>query len=194
MTDYSGQLKLIIETLHQINMQLAANFSNITSFVAALASLFAAGASSWAASSAYRAMKNVRKLARLGLLRDLIKVTHDVISESEQAKLLVEQIKIEIQTLGLFSGSTGSSAENTIKKDAEGKYNEVIPLQREAQRTIADRPQLEKKEEDELSQQLSKFDGYLSQVRRVRSHLEKEAESYAEQNRMHRMNIINRRP
>jgi hypothetical protein len=72
----------------------------------------------------------------------------------------------------------------------------VAPLQEEAQKLIQERAQLLNFSEEDLTQALSKFDGYLIQVRQVRNTLEREVASVASDNRIHResrMKTLNQR-
>jgi len=69
-------------------------------------------------------------------------------------------------------------------------------LREEAQKLIQERAQLLNFSEENLTQALSKFDGYLIQVRQVRNTLEREVASVASDNRIHResrMKTLNRR-
>lgn len=186
MMDYSAALADITKTLTEIKDFFSQNPTTISA-ISATASLIAAVASLWAASSAYRATRNVKKIARLEILRKLIQNGYDVISEVEQIGSLVGEVKTQFKEL--MRHATGSASEarvNEIAGCAESKYKEILPLGEEAEKLVADRSDLEKKSEDELSKQLSKFDGYVSTVRRVRTSLEKEVESYADQNREYR--------
>ena len=69
-------------------------------------------------------------------------------------------------------------------------------MREEAQKLIQERAQLLNFSEENLTQALSKFDGYLIQVRQVRNTLEREVASVASDNRIHResrMKTLNRR-
>ncbi len=194
MIDYSGQFASIIETLGEIKTALSHNSFSLFSVVSAIGSFIAALAGLWAASSAYRATRNVQRIARLEILRKLIQDGYDVISEAEQAELLVREIKGQLRDLGRFTGNLRSPNLDGKIAEAEARYKEIVPLSEDAKKLVEDRTNLEKKSEDELSHQLSKFDGYLSRVRRVRVSLEKEAESYATEIRIYQTDRIQKTP
>jgi type III secretory pathway lipoprotein EscJ len=62
----------------------------------------------------------------------------------------------------------------------------VFPLQEDAQKFIEDRAQLLNASEQELTQALSKFDGYLVQVVQIKDSLGREVTAVAGDNRIHR--------
>jgi len=59
-------------------------------------------------------------------------------------------------------------------------------LQEEARKLIEERAQLRNASEEDLTQSLSKFDGYLVEVLRVKDNLEKEVAAAVGDNRIHR--------
>jgi len=59
-------------------------------------------------------------------------------------------------------------------------------LQEEARKLIEERAQLRNASEEDLTQSLSKFDGYLVEVLRVKDNLEREVAAAVGDNRSHR--------
>ena len=88
--------------------------------------------------------------------------------------------------LATSSGQSGSSREKLLIQRAEAKQKEVYPLQEEARKLIEQRAQLYNASEEDLTQLLSKFDGYLVQVLRIKDSLEREVVATARDNRIHR--------
>jgi hypothetical protein len=165
--------------------------------ISAIAGLLAAAGGLWAARAAHRsavtaqeASRHAEKVDRRGLLRDLITTAHRLIAESLQVGLLVEELKSQYQTLATFSGQSGGSREKLLIRRAEAKRKEVLPLQEEAQKLIEERAQLPNASEEELTEALSKFDGYFVQVLRVKSSLEREIAAVAGDNRIQRESRI----
>jgi ParB-like chromosome segregation protein Spo0J len=88
--------------------------------------------------------------------------------------------------LATSSGQSGSSREKLLIQRAEAKQKEIYPLQEEALKSIEERAQLRDASEEDLTQSLSKFDGYLVQVLRIKDGLEREVTAAAGDNRIHR--------
>jgi replicative DNA helicase len=165
----------------------------IITLISAIAGLLAAGGGFWAARAAHRsavtaqeAARHAEKVDRRGLLRDLITTAHRVMAESMQVASLIEELKTEYRTLATSSGQSGGSREKFFIRRAESKQKEATPLQEDAQKLIHERAQLLNFSEDDLTQALSKFDGYLVQVLRVKDSLEREIAAVAGDNRIHR--------
>jgi len=95
-------------------------------------------------------------------------------------------LKTEYRILATSSGQSGSSREKLLIQRAETKQKEVCPLQEEARKLIEERAQLRNASEEDLTQSLSKFDGYLVEVLRVKDNLEKEVAAAVGDNRIHR--------
>ena len=161
--------------------------------IPAIAGLVAAAGGVWAARAAHRsaitaqeAARWAEKVDRRGLLRDLSSTAHRIVDESLQIGLLIEELKTEYRMLATSSGQSGSSREKLLIQRAEAKQKEVCPLQEEAQKLIEERTQLRNVSEEDLTQLLSKFDGDLVHVLRIRESLEKEVVAAAGDNRIHR--------
>jgi hypothetical protein len=158
-----------------------------------LAALVAVAGGVWAARAAHRsagtaqeAAKHAENVDRRGLLRDLTTAAHRVVAESLQIGLLIEELKTEYRMLATSSGQSGSSREKLLIQRAEAKQKEVCLLQEEAARLIEARAQLRNASEEELTESLTKFDGYLVQVLRIKDSLEREVTATAGDNRIHR--------
>jgi len=169
----------------------------IINLISAIAGLIAAGGGIWAAQAAHRsavaaqeAARHAEKVERRSALRDLIVTAHRVVAESLRVGSLIEELKAEYGTLATSSGQLGGSREKFFIRRAESKLKEVAPSQEEAQKLIQERAQLRNFSDEDLTQALSKFDGYLIQVRRVRNTIEREVVSVASDNRIHRENRI----
>ena len=128
----------------------------------------AAGGGLWAARAAHRSAVTAEKAARYaenvdrrGLLRDLVSTCHRLIAESTQIGSLIEELKTEYRVLATFSGQSGGSREKLLIQRAESKQKEVFVLQEETQKLIEERAQLLNASEEDFTQALSKFDGYL---------------------------------
>ncbi len=168
-----------------------------TTLIAAIAGLMAAAGGLWAARAAHRsavaaqqAARHAEKVDRGGLLRDLITTAHRIVAESLQVGSLTEELKTEYRALATFSGQSGGSREKLLIQRAQSKQKEVLPLQEEAQKLIEERAQLFRASEEELTEALSKFDGYLVQVLRVKGSLEREVTAVAGDNRIQRESRI----
>src|SRR6266480_3559745 len=165
----------------------------IVTLIPAIGGLMAVAGGVWAARAAHRsavtaqeAAQHAEKVDRRGLLRELTTTAHRVVTESVQIASLIEELKTEHRVLAAFSGQSGSSREKLLIQRAEAKQKEVCPLQEEAQKLIEERTQLRNVSEEDLTQLLSKFDGDLVHVLRIRESLEKEVAAAAGDNRIHR--------
>ena len=69
---------------------------------------------------------------------------------------------------------------------AESKQKEILVLQEEAQKQIEERGRLLNASEEDFTHALSKFDGYLVQVLRIKDSLERELASVTGNNRIYR--------
>jgi hypothetical protein len=118
--------------------------------------------------------------------RDLSTTAHPVVVESLQIGSLIEELKTEYRMLATSSGQSGSSREKLLIQRAEAKQKEMYPLQEEALKLIEDRAQLRDASEEDLTHLLSKFDGYLVQLLRIKHSLEREVAAAAGDNRIHR--------
>lgn len=178
MPDYSAQLAEVIKALNGIQSALLSQHSvSLIAIIATAATVVAAFASAWAARAAHIAAKNVENIARREILRNLFQVAYDVISESEQAKSLVEEIKRQVADLKAHSGN-----QSIDTRKVESHHQEIVPFHEEAESLVNQRAELKDATEEDLAQALSKFDGYLSKARRVRNDLERQAEAYAAAN------------
>lgn len=166
---------------------------DIITLISAIAALTAAAGGLWAARAAHRsaitaqeAARHAERVDRRGVLRDLIITCHRVIAESVQIGALIEELKTEYQMLATFSGQSGGSREKLLVQRVESRQKEILALQEEAQRRIEERAQLLNASEEDFTQALSKFDGYLVQVLRIKDSLEREIASVAGNNRIYR--------
>jgi hypothetical protein len=165
--------------------------------VPVIAALVAAAGGVWAARAAHRsavtaqeAARHAENVDRRGLLRDLTTTAHRVVAESLQIGSLIEELKTEYRMLATSSGQSGSSREKLLIQRAEAKQKEVCLLQAEARKLIEERAQLRIASEEDLTQSLSKVDGYLVQVLRIKDSLEREVAATAGDNRIHREHRI----
>ena len=161
--------------------------------ISAIAALTGAAGGLWAARAAHRsaisadnAARHAEKIDRQGVLRDLITSCHRVIAESTQIGLLAEELKSEYRLHATFSGQSGSKREKLHILRVDSKQKEIIALQREAQQQIQEQARLLNASDEEFTESLIKFDGYLVQVLQIKGSLEREITSVAGNNRVHR--------
>ena len=161
--------------------------------ILAVALVLAAAGCLWASWNAHRAAlaaqevaKHAENIERRGVLRELMVTAHRVIAESSQMGLLVEDLKAEYRVLASFSGQTGGSRERLLIQRAESTQKELSSLRDEAQNLVEQRTQLFNASEEELTQALLKFDGFLVQVLRIKDTVEREIAAVAGDNRLHR--------
>lgn len=158
----------------------------IGGLVAAAGGVWAARAAHRSAVTAQEAARHAEKVDRRGLLRDVCVTAHRVVAESLQIGSLLEELKTEYRMLASSVGESGSSREKLLIQRAEGQQKEISPLQEEARRLIQERAQLGTASEERLTELLSKFDGYLVQVLRIKDSLDRQLAATAGDNRIHR--------
>lgn len=159
----------------------------------ALAGVLAAVGCVWACWNVQRAAlaaqafaEHAEKAERRALLRELMVAVHRVIAESSQMGLLVEDLKSEYRVLANFSGQAGGSREKLLIQRVESKQKELLPFYEEAQKLVEERTVLFNASEEELTQVLIRFDGFLAQVLRIKDNLQREIAAVAGDNRIHR--------
>ena len=160
--------------------------SGIAALIAAAAGLWAARAAHRSAMTAYESAKHAEQIDRRGILRDLIITCHRLIAASAQVGSVIEELKAEYKILATFSGQSGGSREKFLIQRAELKQKEILIFQEEAQKQIEERGQLLNAPEEDFTHALSKIDGYLVQVLRVKDSLERELASVTGNNRIYR--------
>src|SRR5262245_30313293 len=166
---------------------------DIITLISAIAALAGAAGGLWAARAAHRsaisaheAARHAEKVDRRGILRDLITTCHRLIAESVQIGSLTEELKTEYRMLATSSRQSGGSREKIHVLRIDSKQNEILALQDQEQKQIQDSGELVNGSEEDFTQALSKFDGYLVQALRVKSSLEREIASVAGNNRIYR--------
>jgi hypothetical protein len=166
---------------------------DIIALLSAIFALTAATGGLWAARAAHRsaviaqeAARHAQSIDRRGILRDLITSCHRLIAESVQISSLIEELKAEYRILASFSGESGGSREKFMIQRAESKQREISAMQEEAQQRIQERAQLLNASDEDFTEALSKFDGYLVRVLRTKDSLERELASVAGNNRIYR--------
>jgi hypothetical protein len=167
--------------------------SETATLILAFIALLATASCLWASWAAYQSVITVKaivrraeKLEQRGLLRELTVTAHRIIAESSQMELLLEDLKAEYRSLATFSGQSGGSRERLLVQRAELKHREIFPLHEQAQKFLQTRSQLLDEGEEELTQALTKFDGILVQVLRIKDSVEREIAAVAGDNRIHR--------
>jgi len=165
----------------------------IITLAPAIAALMAVAGGVWAARAAHRsavsaqqAVRHAETVERRGLLRELTTTAHRLVAESLQMGSLIQELTTEYRILATLSGQSGGSREKLLIQRAEAKQKDVSPLQEEAQKLLEERAQLLDASEEDLTQALSKFDGYLIQVLRTKDSLGRELAAVAGDNRIHR--------
>ena len=162
-------------------------------WITALGGLVAAGASLWSARAARRsadtanlAAQRADRIERPSLLRSLLAAAQGVISESKRIETLVAKVKGEIQDQFIFAGQSGaSSRKDMFLKRADAKIDAVAPYVSEA-RSLVDNPNLDNSSDEDLTRALTRFEGLLTESRRVREDLERELISLEADNRLYR--------
>ncbi len=139
-----------------------------------------------AALAAQAFAKHAEKAERRALLRELMVAAHRVIAESSQMGLLVEELKAEYRVLANLSGQAGGSREKLLVQRVESKQKELLPMCEEAQKLVEQRTELLNASEEQLTQTLIRFDGFLAQVLRIKDTLQREVAAVAGDNRIHR--------
>ena len=147
---------------------------DIITLIAAMAALTAAAGGLWAGRAAHRSAGNTERP---------VTTCHRLIAESIQLGSMIQELKAEYRILAAFSGQSGGSREKLLIQRAESKQKEIRALQEEQ---IQERARLLDASEEDFTQALSKFDGYLVQVLRIKDSLEREIASVAGNNRIYR--------
>jgi len=162
----------------------------VTGFIGAVGGLFAAAAAFRSAGSAKEAVKHARDVERRGLVRDVTRAAHNVVAETMRVDDFGNKLKQAYQTLAIFSGQAGGSRPKLYITDVEEKQKAILPLQQEARKLIDEGEAYRSLAEEELTEVLTKMDGYLVQVRRVKEKFEHDLESVERDNKIFREKAI----
>lgn len=162
--------------------------------VAAFGGLFAAIAAFRSAGVAKISAVRAQEIERRSLIREVATSAQAVIAESLRIDDLSNNLKREYKDLSIFSGGTGGSREKVHFDAVEEKQKGVISLQQDALSTLEDGEMLRGMTEEALSGLLTKYEGYLIQIRRVKEKLVLELGSVEQQNHLFREKAIKGSP
>ena len=158
--------------------------------LAAVGGLFAAIAAFRSAGIAKTAANHAQEVERRSLLREVTAVGQSVIAESFRVDDLSNNLKRAYRNLSVFAGQTGGSREKVHVEEVEKKQREVVTLQQGAMGSLENRESLRAMSEEELTGLLTKFEGYLIEIRRVKEKLGQELASVEQQNQLFREKAI----
>jgi hypothetical protein len=167
-----------------------AAISAVTGLIGAAGGLFAAIAAFRSAGTATDAAKRAQEVDRRGLVRDVATVANNLIAETIRVDDSGNKLKQAYQTLATCSGQSGGSRPRLLIDEVERKQKEVDPLQQEALALLKKRETFSNSTEDELARLLTKMEGYLVQVRRVKEKFIHDLESVERDNQMYREKAI----
>jgi hypothetical protein len=168
-------------------------FAAVGSVVSAIASALIALAAFKSAAAASDTVKRSALVERRALVRQLVISAHGVVAEEGRVAALTEELKHQYTTLFTLAGQFEASLQKQLVERAEQKKQEVSILQLDAKKLIDESTFLTTASEDDLTQAVAKFDGYLVRVRGIREELQREVDSVAaQQNHIFRAKAINR--
>ena len=162
----------------------------VTGLIGAAGGLFAAIAAFRSAGTAKDAAKRAQEIGRRGLVRDVATTANNVVGETIRVDDIGNRLKQAYQTLATFSGQSGGSRPKLFIEEVERKQKEVVPLQQEALTLLEKRETISNSSEDDLALLLTKLEGYLVQIRRVKEKFMHDLESVERNNHIYRENAI----
>lgn len=162
--------------------------------VAAVGGLFAAIAAFRSAGVAKSAAEHAQEVERRSLLRDVSAAAQSVIAESLRIDDLSNNLKRAYRQLSTFAGQTGGSRENLHIEEVEKKQRDVGPLQQKGREFLENHEALRSMSEENLTESLTQFEGYLTQIRRVKEKLSQDLASVEQQNQLFREKAIKGAP
>jgi hypothetical protein len=163
----TGSALKYLSLMTQDMINLITALGGVVSAVGAVAAAFAAYKSAASAQSAGRHAETVH---RQGVIRDLIDSANGGIAEMTQINELIAQMKRGISDLQ----HGGGSPDKTVITKQETKQQALLPLREEAAKLIDDSAQLVKTSDTDLTKELIKMRGFLSQARQIKESLEKQ--------------------
>lgn len=167
-----------------------AAISAVAGLIGAAGGLFAAIAACRSAGTAKDAAKRAQEVDRRGLVRDVATAANNVVAETIRVDDIGNKLKQAYQTLATFSDQSGGSRLKLFIEEVERKQNQVVPLQQEALALLEKRETFSNSSEDDLALLLTKLEGYLVQVRRVKEKFVHDLESVERDNQIYRENAI----
>jgi hypothetical protein len=163
-----------------------AAISAVMGLIGAAGGLFAAIAAFRSAGTAREASKRAQEVDRRGLVRDVATTANNVIAETIRVDDVGNKLKREYQALATFSGQSGGSRSKLVIEEVERKQEGVVPLQQEAHAILERREIFSNSSEDDLALLLTKLEGHVVQIRRVKEKLLHDLDSVEKDNRRYR--------
>lgn len=175
----------------ELDQNTLSAISAIGGVLGAVGGLFAAFAAFRSAGTAKDAANRAQQVEHRELMRDVVSAAQSVIAESLRIDDISNKLKMGYRTLFTFAGQTGGSRQEVLTAEVEKKQQGVIPLQQEAMKLLEDKKTLRIKPEEELTDELVKFEGYLIQIRRVKEKLNHDLTEVERDNQTYREKAIN---
>lgn len=175
-------------TLDQATLSLISAAGGI---IGAVGGLFAAVAAFRSAGTASQAAKNAQQVEHRELVRDVVSVAQSVIAESMRIDDISNKLKSGLRDLAKSRGQFGGKIQKALTEEVEKKQKSVIPLQQEALKLLEDKKALRERSEEDLTDELVKFEGYQIQIRRVKENLQHDLIEVERDNQAFREKVIN---
>jgi hypothetical protein len=140
--------------------------SAITGAVAAVGGLLAAAAAFRSAGNARAAAARSEKVEIRELANKLIVLAHSIVTESERVDDLAAKLKRGYDDLFRFAGDAKRAKPHIA--EVEDSRKSIADFRTEAAKIPEHRMDLQKKSEQELSEKLIMYDGYLQKIKAVK--------------------------
>ncbi len=121
----------------------------------------------------------------------MVIAANSVVSETIRVDDLGNKLKLAYQTLAAFTGQVGGSRPKLFIEEVEQKQKEIGPIQQEVRELLEKRESFNHLSLEDLALLLTKIEGYLVHVRRVKEKFIHDLESVERDNQMHHDKEIN---
>ena len=157
--------------------------------ISVIVSAGAAVAAAFSAAIAYQVNRNLAKADRKRLVRDVSLLAHKVEAAGTDVDELGTQLESSYKTLFIFAGQgAGSSQLSLYTDEIKKKRDAVMPMQQTARHLLEGGP--EKLSDEQITDRLLEFDGYLARIDRIRGRFHADLESVESQNSMYRKKTV----
>ncbi len=142
--------------------------------VAALVSIIAVSAAFRSASASEKSAEAAAKTLHRAAVRELITLCYEVIAEDLRIHSIWVSMRSEITDLGVFSGTSGGSAETNLRRTVDDYLASTVELVKEAHSIGDDHSRLYAASDTDLDKKSARLGAVRVKVRAIREAIERQ--------------------
>lgn len=140
-----------------------------------------------------RSAEATLKTLHRSAVRELVSKCHELIEEELRIQLLVTDLRMELMTLSVFSGSYGNSGIEMLKKQLDRDLETATEGTRDAKRLVKSPQELVSASANDLDLWQAKIEASRAKLRTSRESITRELERISIQNQQSRERSLNNR-